>query len=186
MPSHDTIGRVLAALNPERLELALRAWTQSKLATSVEPGMEVISLDGKALNGLPEGNYLNLVSALSTKSGLVLGSLNTHESKKNELHTVIALLNQLSLKGTVVVADAASTYKPVVATIRAQKADYVLPVKGTGPTTVQTCDAEGGKVVTRAYAFINLGKRKLPFTGCSTLCSGKMLARSATRWRKPI
>ena len=181
VPSHDTIGRVLAVLNPERLELALRAWTQSKLATSTESGLEVISLDGKALNGLPEGSYLNLVSALSTRSGLVLGSLDTHESKKNELHTVVALLNQLSLKGTVVVADAASTYKPVVAAIRAQKADYVLPVKGnqpslaesvqlcferpfTAPTVVQTCDAEGGKVVTRTYEFIALGKRKLPFS----------------------
>lgn len=181
VPSHDTISRVLAVLDPERLELALRAWTQSKLAMSTALGVDIISVDGKALNGLPDGSYLNLVSALSTRNGLVLGSLDTHESKKNEMNTVVALVKQLSLKGTVVVADAAATFKPVVTAIRAQKADYVLPVKGnqptlaesvqlcferpfSAPTMLQTCDAEGGKVVTRTYEFIVLGKRKIPFS----------------------
>jgi predicted transposase YbfD/YdcC len=181
VPSHDTISRVLAVLDPERLELALRAWTQSKLAMSTALGVDIISVDGKALNGLPDGSYLNLVSALSTRNGLVLGSLDTHESKKNEMNTVVALVKQLSLKGTVVVADAAATFKPVVTAIRAQKADYVLPVKGnqptlaesvqlcferpfSAPTMFQTCDAEGGKVVTRTYEFIVLGKRKIPFS----------------------
>jgi predicted transposase YbfD/YdcC len=46
IPSHDTIGRVFASLNPEELQKCFRTWMES--ISKVTQG-EVIAIDGKTL-----------------------------------------------------------------------------------------------------------------------------------------
>ena len=46
IPSHDTFGRVFAALDPEQFEAGLRSWVAAVAAAS---GGSVVAVDGKTL-----------------------------------------------------------------------------------------------------------------------------------------
>lgn len=51
-PSHDTFGRVFAALDPEQFEHGFRSWVAG--AVSLQAG-EVVAVDGKTLRGRTTG-----------------------------------------------------------------------------------------------------------------------------------
>ena len=93
IPSHDTIGRVLAKLDPEPLEDLFARWMRG-VATATQEG--VIAIDGKALrrafdkaNG---GTFVTMVSAWSTANGVVLGQVGTAEGS-NEIEAFPRLLD---------------------------------------------------------------------------------------------
>jgi hypothetical protein len=74
IPSHDTLGRVMAMLSPEDLETRFLAWV-SRISERL--GVELIHIDGKTVRGSydREGHLkaLHSVSAWSSEHGLVLG-----------------------------------------------------------------------------------------------------------------
>lgn len=179
VPSHDTFANVFRALDYRSFELALRTWTGHLLKDAVFEGPDVVSLDGKALNGA--GQYTNIVSAWSSAHGVSLGGVGTEGAKQNELHAMVTLINQLRLKGAIVTADAAGTHTVVVDAVLAKGADYVLPVKANQGNTLETLehcfknpwerpqqvitlDKTGGRVEERTFELLALGKHKLPFT----------------------
>ena len=180
IPSIHTFYRTACLLNPERLEEAMKTWIQQWRAALPGNEPEIISFDGKAMNGY-KGSYLNIVSAFSSRNGLVLGGMCTEGSKRNEQSAMIKLVKMLSLAGAIVTSDAMGTQIKVVDAICEAGADYVLPVKDNQHDTAEavklcfdapfttieryeTVDKQGGRFEERVYELIVLNNQKLPFT----------------------
>jgi predicted transposase YbfD/YdcC len=130
IPSHDTFGRVFAALDAAEFERCFFEWVQ---AVTVLTAGQVIAIDGKTLRRSHDQRRgkaaLHLVSAWASANGLVVGQVAT-EAKSNEITAIPELLRLLDLKGCVVTIDAAGTQTAIAAQIVAGGADYVLALKG--------------------------------------------------------
>jgi predicted transposase YbfD/YdcC len=128
IPSHDTINRLFASLDPQELQSCFIAWVQS--IAGITAG-RVVSIDGKRLcNAGVEGKkaIIHMVSAWSNENNMVLGQVKTEE-KSNEITAIPTLLDLLALEGAIVTIDAMGCQSAITEKIIAQKADYVLAVK---------------------------------------------------------
>lgn len=129
IPSHDTFGRVFAALDPDEFAACFRDWMQSVFEISEG---EVIPIDGKTLRrSFDRKNQkaaLHMVSAWAAENGVSLGQVATQE-KSNEITAIPRLLQVLEISGAVVTIDAMGCQKEIARTIRQKKADYVLALK---------------------------------------------------------
>jgi len=134
IPSHDTFGRVFAALDPQHFEQCFLAWVRA-VVTHTEG--EVVALDGKTLrrsHGRSAGQApLHLVSAWAAANGLVLGQVAV-DTKSNEITALPALLQVLALHGCIVTIDAMGCQTAIAQTIIDQGGDYVLALKANHPT----------------------------------------------------
>ena len=139
LPSHDTVGRVLEALNPLAFQECFVCWLQS-LMGSAEPAGEAgvnlqrqVAIDGKTLRRSHDQRRglgpLHLVSAWATEQGITMGQLAT-EQKSNEITAIPQLIERLDLKDAVVTIDAAGCQKNIAAAIIAKEGDYLLALKG--------------------------------------------------------
>lgn len=134
VPSHDTLGRVFARLDPREFEACLWEWIRhlADLADS-----ELIAVDGKTLRRSydpADGQAaLHMVSAWCPAHRLVLGQVAT-DQKSNEITAIPQLLKLLDLEGAVVTIDAIGTQKEIARQIIAQGGDYLLPVKENQPS----------------------------------------------------
>jgi predicted transposase YbfD/YdcC len=128
IPSHDTLNRVFAALDPEEMEKGFVAWVSSLAKLTAG---EVVAIEGKALCGTRETGkktLLHLVFSWAETNGLVLAQRKVDE-KSNEITAIPKLLNALELAGTVVTIDAMGCQREIASKIVEKKADYVLAVK---------------------------------------------------------
>jgi predicted transposase YbfD/YdcC len=134
IPSHDTFGRVFAALDPAALLRCLQNWLTS-LRTSLAG--TVVPMDGKTLRGSFDTaagkNPLHLVSAWAADARLLLGQVAV-DAKSNEITAIPLLLELLDLEGAIVTIDAMGCQKEIAAAIRDRQADYVLALKENQPT----------------------------------------------------
>jgi predicted transposase YbfD/YdcC len=172
IPSHDTFGRVFAALDPAQFAEVFTLWTQS-LRQSLSG--EIVALDGKTLrrSGGAARSPVHLVSAWAVGNRLVLGQLRTAE-KSNEITAVPELLRRLELAGCIVTLDAMGCQKTIAHEIHEADADYVLALKANhevlheeiqtflddaleNPTHLpeaslhQTVEKDHGRIETRRY-----------------------------------
>ena len=136
VPSHDTIGRVLATLKPSAFQACFAQWTASIQGAHVAPDgeeLKQIAIDGKALRRSHDQRHqlgpLFLVSAWSVECGISLGQLATEE-KSNEITAIPALLENLDVKGAIVTIDAAGCQKNIAQQIIDGGGHYVLSLKG--------------------------------------------------------
>lgn len=130
IPSHDTIARLFAALNPETLQQCFLKWIQA-IAQLMDG--EIIALDGKPLRhsydkGKNKG-AIHMVSAWASQNRLVLGQVKVKE-KSNEITAIPQLLEVLDLKGCIVTIDAMGAQKEIARQIVEGGGDYVLSLKG--------------------------------------------------------
>lgn len=129
IPSHDTIARLFARLDPEALEASFQEWMGMLVG---KLGGKIIAIDGKTLRGSydrEEGvKALQMVSAWASEHRLVLGQCPV-ASKSNEITAIPVLLNQLDLRGAIVSIDAMGTQTAIAEQIQRQKADYILALK---------------------------------------------------------
>jgi len=134
IPSHDTFGRVFAALDPAAFGAAFAAWVRAVAPQTVG---QVVAIDGKALrrsHDRAKGKAaLHLVSAWADQSGLVLGQVAVRD-KANEIVAIPELLRLLDLEGCTVTVDAMGCQTAIAAQIVAQGGDYVLALKDNHPT----------------------------------------------------
>ena len=133
IPSHDTFGRVFAAIDADAFSAAFRRWVSSVVPTLGKD--EVVALDGKTSrrSGKVGATPLHLVSAFAAGAGVVLGQQATAE-KSNEKTAIPELLATLALEGCIVTIDAMGTQPSIAQAIRDRKADYILSVKENQPT----------------------------------------------------
>lgn len=144
IPSHDTIGRVLALVNPAGFQACFLAWTQRFQAESQESAPDAvkqIAIDGKALRRSHDKRKnmgpLFLVSAWSVECGLSLGQLATDE-KSNEITAIPELIDILNVSGAVVTIDAAGCQKNIAKQIVDRGGDYILALKGNQGSAYKT------------------------------------------------
>jgi len=134
IPSHDTFGRVLAALNPEDFERCFQAWV-TDLAGSSEG--KLIAIDGKALRRSVDRASgkaaVYLVSAWVQENHAVFGQVAV-DDKSNEITAIPKLLEMLQLKNATVTIDAIGCQKDIAQKIIDRKGHYVLAVKGNQGT----------------------------------------------------
>ncbi len=172
IPSHDTIGRVLARIRPDALESRFLAWVQ---ATFSDLPAQQIAVDGKvsrrsadATNDMPA---LRMISAWAAETGIVLGQMAV-DPESNEITALPLLLETIDIEGCDITADALHCQKETTATIIQQKAHYTIAVKANqgqlyddivatfaqlrehAPASLQlytTCEKGHGRIETRRY-----------------------------------
>jgi len=129
IPSHDTFGRVFAALDPVAFEAAFLGWVQALVTTT---DGAVVAIDGKTLRRSHDRTHgrapLHLVSAWATANRVVLGQV-AADDHSNEITAIPVLLDTLRLAGTVVTIDAMGCQRAIAAQIVAGGGDYVLALK---------------------------------------------------------
>ena len=130
IPSHDTFGRVFAALDATEFQRCFLEWVQ---AVHVLTAGQVIAIDGKTLRRSHDKRHgkaaLHIVSAWASTNRLVLSQVAT-DAKSNEITAIPELLRLLDLKGCIVTIDAAGTQTAIAEQIVAAEGDYVLALKG--------------------------------------------------------
>lgn len=141
VPSHDTFGRLFAALDPRALAEAFRRWTMAMATTS---NAKLIAIDGKTLRRsfkqAGDHSFVHMVSAWSRENRVVLGQVKTSE-KSNEITAIPELLDLLDITNSLVTIDAAGTQTNIASKIVGKGGDYMLAVKGNQPS-LQTAVTE--------------------------------------------
>src|SRR5690242_12584206 len=138
--SHDTLGEVIAALDPALLKSCFASWVEGLRAA--EP--DIIAVDGKTsrrthARGKGRGP-LHLVSAWATRQRLVLGQ-EAVAGRSNEITAIPLLLERLALEGALVTIDAIGAQAGIAATILRRGGDYLLALKENRPATFQDVEA---------------------------------------------
>ena len=129
IPSHDTIQRVLAMVDPEYLQGFRQHWHELLNNDEGEKIRKLLSLDGKTQcgNGNKNQKANHIVSAVDEK-GFCVGEKLADE-KSNEITAIPELLDMLNVKGQIITIDAMGTQKDIAKKIRKKRADYVFALK---------------------------------------------------------
>jgi len=140
IPSHDTIGRLLALLRPEAFQRCFQKWIKAltepasqDLIDTIPSPQKGIAIDGKALRRSHDRKNklgaLFLVSAWSIENGVSLGQLAT-EAKSNEITAIPELIDNIDVSGAIVTIDAAGCQKNIAAQIIDAGGDFIFSLKG--------------------------------------------------------
>lgn len=144
IPSHDTFGRVFAALDPVAFQDCFTRWIN---AVTEPLGLVRYQIDGKALRGSDSGlGCLHTVSVWADEVGLSLGQVQV-DDKSNEITAIPQLLRMLELNGAIVSIDAMGCQKEIARGILKEGGDYLLQVKANQPTLYADIEALLDKAV---------------------------------------
>lgn len=134
IPSHDTFGRVFAALDPSAFEECFIRWISDLAVASAG---RLIAIDGKAIRrSLDTANdkaAIHMVNAWCQANHMVLGQIAT-DAKSNEITAIPELLKLLDITDAVVTIDAAGCQKKIAQQIVDQGGHYILQLKGNQGT----------------------------------------------------
>ena len=135
IPSHDTLGRVMAMVKPQFLQNMQLLWNEMLSTGEGEKLKKLLNIDGKTIrgNGTKEKKALHIVTAYSKEDGICFGQRAVRE-KENEITAIPELLRVINIKNQIITIDAMGTQTSIAEQIRRQKADYVLAVKQNQPT----------------------------------------------------
>jgi predicted transposase YbfD/YdcC len=134
IPSHDTFGRVFAAMDAEAFEKSFQSWVKDLAGSSRG---KLIALDGKTVRrSLDQAGgkaAIHMVSAWVHENHAVFGQLRV-DDKSNEITAIPKLLEMLDLKDATVTIDAIGCQREIAAKILEKGGQYVLAVKGNQGT----------------------------------------------------
>ena len=125
IPSHDTLGRVLAKLDSGQVAQALADWNGQLWEAERREG-DVVAFDGKRVKGA--ANQLNLLSAWASRVQLTLG-VSDGGKGGDEIAALRQLLALVNVSDCLVTADALHTQTETAKAIVENKADYLLALK---------------------------------------------------------
>jgi len=130
IPSHDTIARVFSILDVESLESAFFEWVTQLTGSALG---KHLSIDGKVVRGTSRqfqgSKTLSVVSVYASELGLVLGQQASPGRGTRETEAVLACLDRLDLKGTLVTVDAGLASRQITGRIRSRGGNYLVPIK---------------------------------------------------------
>ena len=134
VPSHDTFGRVFAALNPDAFERCFVTWVAGIAEAS---GGRLIAIDGKAVrrsfeHAWDKSGMAHLVSAFVAENHMVFAQVAVGD-KSNEIDAIPRLLALLDLEGATVTLDAIGCQREVAREVTDRGGDYVLALKRNQP-----------------------------------------------------
>jgi predicted transposase YbfD/YdcC len=134
IPSHDTIARVFARMDPGEFRECFLGWIGSVYAKTKQ---EVVAIDGKQSRRSHDRRNgkgaVHIVSAWARDNGLVLGEVKV-DDKSNEITAIPELLKILDVSGCIVTIDAMGCQTEIAERIVEKEADYILAVKGNQGT----------------------------------------------------
>jgi predicted transposase YbfD/YdcC len=134
IPSHDTFGRVFAALDARAFEEAFETWIADVAGSSAD---KLIVIDGKtirrSLDRASGHAAIHVVSVWVHENHAVFGQLRT-EDKSNEITAIPKLLEMLDLQEATVTIDAVGCQKEIARKVRDRGGHYVLAVKANQQT----------------------------------------------------
>lgn len=157
IPSHDTLGRVFACLDPAQFAQGFTAWVQAMQqrlrvpevpasapapteASEAAPPLRVRAVDGKQVrrshDRLADHPALHLVSVWACEARLVLAQQAVADHS-NEIPALPLLLAQLDLAGCIVTVDAMGCQREVATQVCEHQADYVLALKANQEGTYE-------------------------------------------------
>ena len=145
IPSHDTIQRVIAIINPTTLYTSTVKYLINLIDNLAPKSQEkdVKSRDGKTINGSSRSeittdkiNPANVMSIYSHNYGMSIIQ-DFIEEKTNEIPIGPKLIKQLNLSDSIITADALNTQKETVKAIVEAKGEYVLALKANQETMYQ-------------------------------------------------
>ncbi len=192
IPSHDTFGRVFAALDPDQFQACFLSWITEVSEITKE---QVIAIDGKTLRRshdkvLGKGAIV-MVSAWATANHLVLGQVKV-DDKSNEITAIPELLQALEISGCIVTIDAMGCQKEIAADIIGRDADYVLALKENHGRLYEDVkllfddlEASAFKAYDHDYErTVNKGHGRIEIRQCWTISDAEVLRylRGATKW----
>lgn len=130
IPSHDTLGRVFARLDPKEFQESFLSWIKGVYEITKQ---QVVAIDGKQSRRTHDRRNgkgaVHMVSAWAQENGLVLGQVKVAEGS-NEITAIPELLRILEVSGCIVTIDAIGCQTEIATAIMEKEADYVLAVKG--------------------------------------------------------
>jgi predicted transposase YbfD/YdcC len=142
IPSHDTFGKVLAALDPQAFEQRIQQWIHA-LFDSVSQGTH-IAIDGKTLrrsfDHASGKAAIHLINAYVHENHAVFAQLKV-DDKTNEITAIPSLLEMLQLEEATVTIDAMGCQKDIAQKIVDQGGHYVLALKGNQSTLQEDVQA---------------------------------------------
>jgi predicted transposase YbfD/YdcC len=134
IPSHDTFGRVFAALDAKAFERCFQAWVSDLAGSSAG---KLIAIDGKtirrSLDRASGKAAIHLVSAWVHENHAVFGQLQIPD-KSNEITAIPQLLEMLNLKEATVTIDAIGCQRDIARKVLDRGGQYVLAVKANQGT----------------------------------------------------
>ena len=154
IPSHDTLGRVFALLNPEAFQQCFIGWVQA-----VHQAVEgVVAIDGKTARRSHDQakgkKAIHVVSAWATENGVALGQIKV-DDKSNEITAIPELLQWLELGGCLVTTDAMGCQREIAQTIVEAGADYLLAVKDNQQTLREDVEQEFKEAMADGFAHMD-------------------------------
>ena len=134
IPSHDTFGRVFAAMDPDEFEQAFQCWVHALAGSSAG---KHLCIDGKTLrrsfDRASHKSAIHMVSAWVHENNACFGQIKVDE-KSNEITAIPKLLQQLCLNEATVTIDAMGCQREIAAKIINKKGHYVFGLKGNQGT----------------------------------------------------
>lgn len=144
IPSHDTIGRVLALIKPAEFQRALMLWVNRLREENGAPGPIVVPIDGKTVRGsytkADKSDALHIVSAWATDHGLSLGQVAV-DSKSNEITAIPELLKTIELKDKIITIDAMGCQKSIAKKIVDGGGNFTFAVKDNHPSLAKMLES---------------------------------------------
>src|SRR3954468_14703544 len=167
LPSHDALGGVMAATDPDALDQAVQAGRR------LVERRRHIAIDGKACRGsASRANGVEaalVVNAVDVDTKRVLATVAT-PGPGQEVPTARKLLlrQDIRLDGAIVSFDAAHCCRETLSLVRSRSGDWLVPVKGNTPTLrdevmvsldaaakpITVCEKGHGRLDTRAVRVV--------------------------------
>jgi predicted transposase YbfD/YdcC len=183
VPSHDTFGRVFAALDPDAFERCFVAWVNG-VAEAADG--RLVAIDGKAIrrsfaHGWDKAGMAHLVSAFVDANRMVFGQLAVAD-KSNEVEAIPRLLGLLDVRGATVTIDAAGCQAGVARRVVDAGGDYVLAVKENQPTLHAKVKMLLDEAVLRGMAGVRHGYHEEVDAGHGRVETRRVWVTDEVRW----